>query len=173
MGLDLAQAAQLAHADALSPDSSGGLVTALSVGAGLVHAAVTREHFDEHLAYGAFFASVGVAQIVWPVWVIRTRSRAALTIGLVGTTGIVAIWVVSRALGLPVGPDAFEPERVGVSDGLATALEADVVVGCVLLLRGPFKKRVGPLPKPAGWRSHAGWRGSPPGGSSPGAGARI
>jgi MFS family permease len=111
-------------------------VAALSAGAGLVHAAVAPEHFREHVAYGVFFVAVAVAQLAWPRWVVRSGTRKVLAAGLIGNLGIIAVWVVSRTSGLPVGPEAFEREAIGAADGLATAFEAGIVTGCALLLRG-------------------------------------
>lgn len=111
-------------------------VAALSGGAGVIHAAVTGEHFDESLAYGWFFVMAAVAQCGWPVWLLRSGSRQALAVGLVGNLAIVALWVVSRTLGLPVGPEAGEPEAVGALDPLATVYEVGIVAGCAAVLRG-------------------------------------
>jgi hypothetical protein len=55
---------------------------------------------------------------------------------------VVATWVVSRTVGLPVGEFAGITLPVGFADGLATALEAVTVVGAAALLvggRGPAR----------------------------------
>jgi hypothetical protein len=41
-------------------------LSALSVGAAVVHFAVTFEHFREYALYGAFFLIISWAQLIWP-----------------------------------------------------------------------------------------------------------
>ena len=119
----------------------------------MIHAAVTGEHFEEHLAYGLFFVTAGVAQCGWPLWVLRRGSCRALAAGLVGNLAIVVLWVLSRTSGLPVGPEAGEPEAVGALDALATVYEVGIVTGCAALLRvwspGPVRLLTGTLRTPA------------------------
>src|SRR5262249_2402142 len=97
------------------------LATAL-VGAGVIHAAVIPEHLDEWWAAGAFFvlltiAEVGAAAAVLLRWrAARERTLyAVLTISLVP----LLVWAVSRMVGLPFGPEAGEPESVGLADCMA------------------------------------------------------
>jgi hypothetical protein len=60
-----------------------------------------------------------------------------LALGAAGNLVVVATWVVSRTAGLPAGTHAGVTLPVGFPDGLATVLEAVIVVGAVaLMLRG-------------------------------------
>jgi hypothetical protein len=45
----------------------------------------------------------------------------------------IALWALSRTAGLPVGPEAGEPEPVGRADLAAVALEAATVLAAILL----------------------------------------
>ncbi len=63
-----------------------------------------------------------------------TFNRRLLIAGAVGNLAIVVVWVASRTTGVPVGPDPWTPEAVGVADAVATILEIALVAGCALLL---------------------------------------
>lgn len=76
----------------------------LSVGAAAIHFAVVKMHFDEYTLFGVFFVGTGIAQLVWPAWLLR-RSRPLLGLGALGNGAIVAMWAVDRIWGLPLGPD--------------------------------------------------------------------
>jgi len=108
------------------------VVALLSAGAASIHFAVTADHLEEWWAFGAFFAAIGVIQLVWAALVVASPSGLLIRIGMFGNAAIVALWVVTRTAGTLVGPDPTTPESVGVADSLATAFEFGVVLG------GPF-----------------------------------
>jgi hypothetical protein len=85
----------------------------------------------------AFFSVVAAAQLVWGVVTMGQTPRWWLALGAAGNLVVVAIWVVSRTAGLPVGEYAGITLPVGFPDGLATALEAVIVAGAAaLMVRG-------------------------------------
>ena len=89
----------------------------LTVAAGIVHLAFAPDHIHEYVPYGLGFYSMAVAQLaVGVVLAIRRRSKALLaaTIGL--NLGICVLWSVTRTVGLPVGPEPWKAEAVGVAD---------------------------------------------------------
>jgi hypothetical protein len=89
-----------------------------------------------------FFVAVAAAQLAWGALALARAPRWWLALGAVGNLVVVATWVVSRTVGLPVGEYAGITLPVGFADGLATALEAVVVVGAAALLvrgRGPAR----------------------------------
>jgi hypothetical protein len=49
---------------------------------------------------------------------------------------IVLLWVWSRTLGLPFGPEAGEAEAIGIADALCTLTEIVIVGGALALYRG-------------------------------------
>jgi hypothetical protein len=109
----------------------------LSAGAAAIHFAVIQEHFEEWWGYGAFFIASGVGQLAWSLLVVAGPSRRMFWFGVVGNALIVALWVVTRTVGTIVGPGASDPEAVGLSDVVATAFEAVIVVGAIMLaMRG-------------------------------------
>jgi hypothetical protein len=46
-----------------------------------------------------------------------------------------AIWLCSRTIGMPFGPEAGEVEPVGLADGVACALELGALLVAVVLIR--------------------------------------
>lgn len=103
--------------------------------AGLIHLAFVGEHLQEYVPFGLFFLASGLFQVVWAVMVFSPRSRAFFAIGLVVNAGTAILWAVSRTAGLPIGPEHWTPEAVGVPDVACTILEAIVVAGCAWALR--------------------------------------
>jgi hypothetical protein len=108
------------------------------LGAGVIHAAVAPEHFDEWWAAGTFFVVLAMAEAGAAVAVLArgpaVRTPALLAAGVV-SAGPLLVWAVSRTSGLPFGPEAFEPEAVGVADVLSCVLELTTLVLAVVLLR--------------------------------------
>ena len=101
-----------------------------SFGAGLVHVAVVREHLDESLSHGVFFAVVGLAQIGWALWALSAAAVPRPRSTVYATVALIALWAVSRTVGLPFSLGGKEP--VGRADVLAVALEVGLVL-CVAL----------------------------------------
>ena len=121
-----------------------------SLGAGLIHLAVVREHFAEWWLFGAFFLAIGVLQIGWGMAALALDrapfSRAVAAVN----AAVVALWVVTRTVGLPVGPERWTPEAVGGADVACAVLEAAVVVLLLAAIRVPGEAR--PLSVAAGSR---------------------
>jgi hypothetical protein len=110
---------------------------ALAWAAGFIHAAAAVEHFEEWWLWGVLFTVTTVFQFVWGAAAFRTRSERLLAAGAVINAGVVLVWVVSRTAGLPIGPEAGEPEAVGVGDVLATLDEVAIVALVWALVAGP------------------------------------
>ena len=114
----------------------GGLA-ALSVGAAAIHFAVIFEHFDEYVLYGAFFLVLSWAQMIWAAVVLWRPSRPWLWLGIAGNALVIAVYVASRTVGLPIGPDVNHPEPFGALDVVSIVLEAALIAGCAALLWRP------------------------------------
>jgi hypothetical protein len=118
-----------------------GLVIAACVGSAVIHFAHAPVHIDEDAAHGAFFLAVawgqlGVAfalarwrEIRWP-WLAAAGLNAA----------VIAVWVVSRTVGVP----GSDNKSVGFPDLLATGLEAVAVIGALAALRPALASRPSP-----------------------------
>ncbi len=93
------------------------------VAAAATHFAVMPEHFREAALYGWFFLLAGTAQVVVATLVV-VRPRAWILRGaLAGSVLIVALWLETRVVGVPLGPGRGETEPVGALDLLATGAE--------------------------------------------------
>jgi hypothetical protein len=100
------------------------LACGLAWGAGVIHVEAAIDHFDEHLSYSVFFVLLAAAQFLWGFAVGRSPTRRLLFAGAIASLMVVALWIVSRTSGLPIGPESWSPEPVGVIDSLASADEA-------------------------------------------------
>jgi hypothetical protein len=106
----------------------------LSVAAALVHFAVIEQHFTQYWLYGAFFMAVGLFELIWALLVMTAPSPLLYWVSVVVNTLTIAAYVITRTVGLLVGPAAHETEKIGFGDLTATAFEAVLVVGSLLLL---------------------------------------
>jgi hypothetical protein len=113
----------------------------LSLGAAGIHFAFIGVHLAEDWAHGAFFAIVAWAQLAWAAAIVLRPSRPLLRAGALGSGAVIATWVVSRTMGVPVGPDAGSPEPVALYDSLATVFELGIVAGSLALLTLPSLAR--------------------------------
>jgi hypothetical protein len=113
------------------------LIGLASVGAGIIHLMVVHEHLEEFTPFGIGFLVLGLFQLVWAVTVMVKANAPVLVVGLVVSALTVAVWVVSRTVGLPIGPEAGEPEAIGMLDVTATVLEGVMVLGAGYLLVRP------------------------------------
>jgi hypothetical protein len=114
----------------------------LTWGAGLIHVQAAVDHWDEYWLYALFFAVLAVAQLVWGVALYRSPGRGLLVAGAVGSLMVVALWVVSRTSGLPIGPEPGSPEAIGVLDSVASADEIALALLIALQLRAPPNGRL-------------------------------
>ncbi|MGH2801352.1 MAG: hypothetical protein ACRDM0_27495, partial [Thermoleophilaceae bacterium] len=100
----------------------------LAIAAGVIHLAQIGPHNEEDPLFGIFFLVVGVLQVaggaylLYPFGTERLR-RAVGWLGVAGSLATVAIWMVSRTLGLPFGAEPGAPETVGLADAAADLFE--------------------------------------------------
>ena len=109
------------------------LLSVASLGAALLHAAFAPVHFTETWTHGLFFAVLAWLQLALAVALIAAPSRRVFRLGLLNIL-VIALWVMSRRIGSPFGPNAWVAEPVGTPDLVATGLEALTVLGCASLL---------------------------------------
>lgn len=123
------------------------LAAVSSTAAAGVHAAMTPAHAAEGAAYALFFAGTALAQLGWVVALANRTTRRLLHLALAGNLAVLALWALTRTLGLPFGL-LPAPEAVGAWDLACAVWELVVVAGCTAALRGPDA-----LPaRTAGWR---------------------
>lgn len=118
----------------------------LSAGAGLIHFGAGPAHQAEWWVYGVFFygaatAQIGFAVIVWTQGIEgwggwgRVRGKLYL-VGIVGNAAIILLWVITRTVGVPVGPEAGEREAAGLLDVVSTVLEVALIAVLARLRAG-------------------------------------
>jgi hypothetical protein len=115
--------------------------TVLAASLGVIHMVATPLYFDQWLGYGVFFFTVAVLQVIHSmVLAASPPSRLWFWVGIVGNTAIVALWIVTRTVGIPFfGPMAGEVLPIGTLDGLAQVLEFTQIVHLSVLL-GTFDR---------------------------------
>jgi hypothetical protein len=104
------------------------LLAALSAGAAFIHFAVSGEHYSLSWLHGSFFAAIAWLQLAFAVGVVLRPNRRLLVAGVLLNAGIIGVWAMSRIWGVPIGPEAWTPETVGLADVLSSAFEAGIVV---------------------------------------------
>lgn len=123
-----------------------------SLGAGLVHLAVVQEHLDEWWLFGGFFAVLGTAQVLWAVAALAADRPPFLRTVASVNLAVVALWVATRTVGLPIGPEPWQREAAGRADVLCTLLEIAVAVTLLAVARLPEPASTGPSARPASGR---------------------
>ena len=131
---------------ALPPGAFVWLAGLAGVGAAAVHVAVVPEHAREWIGYAVFFFVAAVAQTGGAVLLVARRSRIVCAAVALGNAAIIGLWLVTRLVGVPIGPGTGSVEPVGRLDLVATSFEVVTVVAAVAcLLRG--SRRVWALPR--------------------------
>jgi hypothetical protein len=120
-------------------------VLALLLGlAGLIHLALTPEHFGEGIAFGLFFLGASAFQLWLAAALVLRPGPAVYRAGLWGSAALVATWMVTR---LVPPPGTVAPEPVEVWGVMATALEVGAIVALAASLPvvrpapGPARRR--------------------------------
>jgi hypothetical protein len=117
-----------------------GAITCLSLEAALIHLSFMSEHFMEWWGYGLFFLGCAIGQAAYgPLLMWRRDSTALVQAGIWANTGVVALYVVTRIWGIPLGPHARMVESVGLLDLMSLVGELLLVVLLVRLL--PTRQR--------------------------------
>jgi hypothetical protein len=111
-----------------------GGVSALTFLAGLVHLVVLPEHAQESPVFGVFFGLAAAGQLGYSAVVARRPSRQLLQAGVLGELGLLAVWLMSRTVGVPLGPEPWHPEAAGVLDVGCVVAEAVAAALALLLL---------------------------------------
>ena len=110
----------------------------LSMLAGWIHVFFAPEHFEEWVGYGVFFVVASICQMLFSLIVITSMPprRELLWAGVVGNLALIALWGVTRTIGIPFfGPSAGEVETVGVLDLTAQIAELALIASLIILLR--------------------------------------
>ena len=140
MHIALRPAATASRGAVAPPRLAPAVAAVLSLGAAWVHLAYAAPHFRQWWAYGAFFVATGVGQAVFAPLILRWPRPALAGLGIAGNLSIVAMYVVSRTDGAPLGPHAHVIEPVGTVD-LATAAAEIVLIAVLVTVLGTRARR--------------------------------
>jgi hypothetical protein len=106
----------------------------VSLLAGWVHLAYVGAHLRAWWAYGAFFLAVGLAQGLLAAVLLRWPRPGVALAGIAINLGVVVMYVMTRAGGIPLGPHKGVVEKAGTIDLLTTAGEVVVIVLLLAML---------------------------------------
>ena len=82
------------------------------------------------------FVIAAVLQVMFSMTlVVSSPSRALLWVGVIGNGLVMVLWLITRTLGVPMGPMAGEILPIGLLDGLAQILEVAQILHLAVLLR--------------------------------------
>ncbi|KAA0108850.1 hypothetical protein [Mycolicibacterium sp. P1-5] len=110
-----------------------------SIGAAVIHFAVTPMHWKDWMLSGLFFASIAGFQLLWGFLVWSRPTVLLLIAGVVGNASSAALWVMSRTTGAPFGPNAGEPEAVEAAGICVLLLQCYVVMGAAWALSRRYR----------------------------------
>ncbi|MCW2847642.1 MAG: hypothetical protein JWR90_1616, partial [Marmoricola sp.] len=107
--------------------------------AAYIHAALFPHHVEEGLLLGAFFLVSALGQAAWAWLMARAVTRELLLVGLGGNLALIALWAVTRTVGLPFGllPG---PEGMGAWDVCCVVWEWAVALACAVGLTGDQRR---------------------------------
>ena len=108
------------------------VAAACSFGAAVIHLAVIGDHLEEFANFGLAFAVLATFQVAWSIAYVMGPSPALAAVAIVVNLGTAFVWLWSRTIGLPLGPDPGAPEAAGAADLISTLLELVLVVVLVL-----------------------------------------
>jgi hypothetical protein len=119
------------------------IVAWLSIAAGAIHAIAMIDHFSHWWAYGVFFMVLTYGQVLWGIGLLRkpTTDRN-LVLGAYANLAIVCVWLYSRTIGVPLGPQVG-PERVGTMDVAATLDQLFLAAYVAVIVRPDLRIRHG------------------------------
>ncbi len=115
-------------------------IAALMLGAGAIHFGMMGEHAGVSWTHGLFFASVAWLQLALAAMIGFRPTRPVITIGILLNLAVLAIWVISRTVGIAIGGDGT-PEAWGSTDILCAVFEGLAVVASFGLLSKSISRR--------------------------------
>ena len=83
------------------------LAAVLSLSVGAVHFGYAPHHLADDWAHGWFFMVVAAYQCLFAILIVARPRRWVWASAILVNLGVIATWVVSRTVGLPVGPEAL------------------------------------------------------------------
>lgn len=113
------------------------VLATLSAGAGAIHLAMIAPHAQDSTLDGMLFAAAGWFQLVLAFFLFSRPSQKLLGLNIVVNVAMLAVWAVSRTVGLPWGAHSGVAEDVGTVDLVCAAFEAALIVASAVALYRP------------------------------------
>jgi hypothetical protein len=104
------------------------------VAAAAIHAAVVREHLSHWQAAGWSFVLLVLAELAVAGLLLARRHRSGLVAAAVVSIAPLAVWLVSRTFGLPIGPAAGTRLGTALPENMAVVLEVATLITALALL---------------------------------------
>lgn len=127
--------------DATPSDPSRALLqvtAAVSVAAAVIHFGFAPARLAQDWAHGTFLFTVAWFQLAWAVVAYRRGTPLVLLTGAVVNALVIAVWAVSRTVGLPYGAGADgQADAVAFAEVAATVLEGAIVAAALTLVAVP------------------------------------
>lgn len=113
------------------------LLAVLAGAAAVIHAKALLDHASHYWLFGIFFGLLAYAQAGWALLIYRRPDEQRwLMPAAVVSLGVVGLWIVTRSVGLPFGPWAWQPEPLAVTDVTASINEL-LLAGLILAIVRP------------------------------------
>jgi hypothetical protein len=91
-------------------------ICGLSWAAGVIHVKAAFDHYDVSTLEAFLFVVTANLQLLWGTLVYRACSDRLLWAGVLLNVGVAVAWVISRTAGIPIGPNPWQPEAIGLDD---------------------------------------------------------
>jgi hypothetical protein len=106
-----------------------------SICSALPHLVVTQHHFHEWFWYGMFFLVATLAQFGFAGCVLFRPNRTVVRVSSTCSVFVIALWLFTRTVEVPIGPGRGETEPFGLIDGICAIAEACTAVFGLIALR--------------------------------------
>lgn len=118
------------------PSAAQALTAGCCALAGGLHLAVTADHWRVDPLYGGFFLLAACAQLAAAGLVLHRPGPAVLAATVVGNAGLVALWLQTRLIAVPLGVEGGQREAFGGLDIACAAAEVVALAAAARLLSG-------------------------------------
>jgi hypothetical protein len=105
------------------------------LGAEVIHSAFMDTHYREWKAAGVFFLILSIAEGLLAMVLLVFPGHRWYRLAIAVSIATVALWFISRTIGLPFGPERFHREAISRGDSVATVMEGVTAAVLVPLLR--------------------------------------
>lgn len=99
--------------------------------AGLLHLWIVPGHWEHAPAHGIAFLFLGIAQVIWPIFLLRRNSPAVQKSGIILAASSILLWILTITLPAPFEDGPEEVDAIGI---VVKLFELAGIVGIVNML---------------------------------------